>query len=708
MLPHLQLIRRGCTVSVSFAATSSNEGSVVGAIPDTAHVVPSTTSRVPREEELSRVMGSVEFLTHNLPHVVTSSDALTRSAMFADVASDMRTAAIETADGIFLRTGSGAGGAYVRSLRRLDMAHGARVLTPVALPVRGAAHEAPWVWRWRRVYGDNVEETSFAVRSRIARLQEESGFDASYQRFRRYDSEGILGILPALVAESGDRWLSWLSEIRAWLAYQELDANGRDVLEAGIISDASAGQPGAVVPDFHGIADERFFGSTVGRSCSISVTHFETFEERSLLAQGRGAQPVRCPVVGDSWLGIVTRKMMARWVEEARNGRIGAEVFVSRARSPSQLLGDMLYLWAERYRAGNLDRAEGAVWILAPHVDEPIDSQFRWGRMVWRSDCVYSWRVVAQLALGGQPEFAPIQGTSRDVLALVRYLASIRVPASLPTAQTPGGYGHWQASLGSSSWQIRLLAAMGFVRELGARPATFPIAGGSLANILAFEGVRLGRGFDRVWQRVCGSPDALAHWGPLGESMWDAAVVGFNALYACSGHMPLGVFFTPRARPNRMSAPGNAGSVRVRARTRWGVYGWPVQVPNEWDGIDERGAEPLKLAPTGLWDMSQLDRRKLQWALAHSAALGAVCTATPTYYGVPVDAVEIGLEGLAAADAPLDSFEVPVEWLRACFAHGRSSGFSQLAEGAVIENGVIVNPGATEFAPSLGSSPLPF
>ncbi|BBD50442.1 putative coat protein [Pythium polare RNA virus 1] len=642
-----------------------------------------------------RVDGVFDFFVEAMPEIALSVADLQGSAMISHLVSDQRMAAIAAADQVFLSAGSGAISPFVRSARTITQSGSIAVL-PVATPTLvGGARAAPWNWPFRRVPSTNVQSTAFLTKVDVARAAEKSGFDAGYQKFRRYDNDGLLGLIPSILLEQPHLWLSWIRELSCRLAFEERDAQESAALSTMTLPSADGVHPvNGAVAGLLGDANPAFFGRSVGRMSEASSLNWE--EGLAVhLQQPAGAAAVVCPEVTESWCSVVTRGRIPAWIEQAQAGNLSAEVFVSRARSPRQLLGDMAAAWAERSRSGSFFDQRGRMWVLAPHVDLEEKRKFLdFGGVHIHPTRHYSWSVISQAVASGGPQFPALPGTSRDVLAIVRHLACERVTGTLPGAGDQGGHNPWDTALGSSPWQVRLAAALGFVEEMNAAKGSYLPSGGPLTNILAFEGVRLGRGFDRVWQSVCGCPASLAGWRGRGDALWAAGLASVNCLYGSSGAgKPLGVFFTSDAPDGIASAP-DIGPVTVYARQRWGSYGWSANVPSEWGSLDAQGSKTFTLDHGNFWEGGSLDSRSLSWAMLLTHDERGTVRMDARMVGVQMTRVDLRLRGPQAhRRGAHDSFEVPVFWVKNSFRCWASTAWLNVADGIRSFAGVYTTEG---------------
>lgn len=648
----------------------------------------------------SKITGIFDFTYANLPGVLVPA-AMEASSMVSDIVSPERRQCIAHADGAMLRHGGGAVSPFRRTARVLQSSGAYVVGAPVALAAAGAPHEAPWTFSWRKVFASNVEPTALAKRVLVARKAEEAGFDAGYQRFRRHDADGILALLPGLLIQQEHQWLSWTYEMAAHLAWMEKSPDFDALIAAGPWADARATDvAGVVVPDFWGQTRAGVFGDpavTVGRASDRNPRSWEGQVDIRLPAlpasavAPAAAAGVVPPLTG-AWVGVVPRPHIAEWIEQATAGRITARVYVARARTLDQLLGELAGLGTSAHRSGFASWADPdqSVWVLAPHIGLPQSGVLDFGRVQWTASRRYNWAVVLQAVALGTPEVVAQAGTSRDVLALVRHLAVVRAAAVLPAAGDAGGHEAWHTELGSSPWQVRLAAALDVAREIGGPGPTYLQAGGALTHLLAFEAVRLGRGFDRVWNRVCGEPGSLTGWGGLGSWLWAAGYGCVNALYGSSGDKPLGVFFV--TTPPAVFNAADTADVRVYLRQRWASFGWPQTVPSEWSSLDARGAARFQVSPRGKWVPGGFDQRTLTWGMVLAAESGSNIRLRGEAMGVPDTQRALDFRVPAAGTGVArcwEPFDVPVEWLKSSFSGFESAAFFNVADGQRSRLGVL-------------------
>jgi hypothetical protein len=257
----------------------------------------------------------------------------------------------------------------------------------------------------------------------------------------------------------------------------------------------------------------------------------------------------------------------------------------------------------------------------------------------------------------------------------------------------------WSAELGHSPWVTRLACAVGYLTEVGDPAPTYMVAGMPLTRILAFEGVRLGRGFDRVWQSVCGGDMRnLQGWGKAGENMAEIGALAFNALYGFSGANPLGFFVT---------SPGvmGLGDLAVRrnlviaARQRWESYGWSTVVPNEWEGLAQCGSSAFAMDAGGSW--SSFTEGSVAWAMVLAAEANSAVEAVSDFRGVARAIVTWRLgANVAVAGSSFESFSPPTGWMKAWFMGFRFSGFMNVPNGMFARQGVLGSWGPALPTPS--------
>nr|USL98314.1 capsid protein [Phytophthora castaneae RNA virus 3] len=641
-----------------------------------------------------QVHGALDFYTRNVPEITLSAEELDSSPFVQSVLSQDRLDAIGAADTLMAASGGGMVSPFRFQTRLLAHSGGISGDTARVVPTLHAPRDAPWLWRYRSIVGDNTAPTVLMDRMSAASAAERGGFDAGYSRFRKLDAEGLLAMVPGALVQLHEHWLSWNFEMRMGLAYYERSSAEDAALRAGPVVFTPA-SPVTPPPSVEGGSDEGvsgsedeededaarssppkskgperpkgtdcgFFGSSVG---SMSVFEKGSFLHTEVASLTRGRDTVECPPVKEGGFAVVSRESIGSWYDAYLAGEISSEVFVSRGRTFADVASDLGAIWCDRSRSGTLEKSEGRIWVLAPHLLRPNGgAAWRGNVMFLHPNRLYSWDVAAQLCGDLGAHGRPIGGTKRDYLALSRYLATVRAGGTLPD-RVPGKHGHseWQCHLPRSHVVVRLAAATDLLVDRWCADSHYLQGGGALSHTLFFEAVRIGRGFDKVWQRLCGSPATLSGWGARGATTYSMGVALVNALYASSGSVPLGLVFSSGGLVDRGSP--KLSSVRVVSRSQWGSFGWPIEVPSEWKGLRESGAAPIPQDARRHWKVSPNDYEDVRWASLLTTESGGHITTLVSVPDLPEQVVKIKLYGMSGArGGDYESVDLPLELLLA-------------------------------------------
>jgi len=632
--------------------------------------------------------------------------------------------------------------------------------------------EAPWTRTFVTPPSEssNWRETKRWKNIEIAKAEFSEGFGAQYGRYRSQDKSELYRVAIQRQTQTQGQWLSWAYEMLVRLALDEygkqvpifafgeeslkernfmwLPRSEQEALERGELNPVTYKE--VVLPDnsTEHVPIRSLFGpSTPEVEAPISssseeevkteevqipahvqeLTGDELAAERERLAEARAeAEEEKQRVQIASWIGdirfywkVVAREQIPDWSDEDSVYPHSDAKFVSRSRDRRSLLMDLWSVYVDSVRTIRKGGAVQDTTILCPHVTEsevkklfPEDQ--RKGYCAWRADS----SLEDLLALNGiTSDTITVKGTEssagtgRDYHALIRYLAVMRAPGCLASADSKKGktlgVEDGLSALYESRWPVRLCAALGLIEEeespFGITQSHLPV-GGPLSAALAYSSCRLGWGFDAIVGNVCGTFQSLRGMHEACPLLVGVANLVFMAGYCLVDGVETGWFYESRVSIAGDETP-HPEKWTLGVRYPWGEYGLPRQAKIEFPFWNDGEMDTPVYSMNRTFDLSKMTDESVATALVFAQEGNGkrdVFMSFPTKMGAPAT-IPIDIACVGAVPEEWSFFNAPLYLWRKLQAMVGQNG-PRISPGDCILKGRMVNPAPAVQAPVIAES----